>query len=210
MLKLERNSLYRKWINFLLKFVTLRLRGVNLKRKTYFGTRAEIGAGTRINTGFKCKGIGALSIGKYCALGENIRALTANHNLELINLQVHLNKKLELEYSDLKRKDIRIGNNVWIGDQVILLPGVRIGDGAIIGAGAVVTKDVEPYSVNAGNPSRFIKYRYSDQEVRQILDTVKWWEWPEEKMIRNREFFELDYSSITADDLRSVLSRIDG
>ncbi len=69
-----------------------------------------------------------------------------------------------------------IGNDVWIGYGAIIMRGVKIGDGAIIGAGAVVTKDVEPYSVVGGVPAKVIKYRYSEQEILELLN-LKWWEY---------------------------------
>jgi len=74
-----------------------------------------------------------------------------------------------------------IGNDVWIGSEAMIMPGVKIGDGAIIGARAVVAKDVKPYTVAGGNPCTFIKSRFTDKEIEQLL-TMKWWNWKEEKI----------------------------
>lgn len=208
MLELKRNGLRRKWINTLLRITSISPNGVYLKRGNHFGTAIRIGNGTRINGKFRAKGIGVMSIGKYCAFGENIRALTANHNLNTINLQVDLNKKLSVPFADTARKNIAIGNNVWIGDNVIILPGVTIGDCAIVGAGAVVTKDIEPFSVNAGNPSRFLKYRHPSEEIRELLKGVSWWDWSEKKMASNRNFFQLDFDTISKDSLRSAIENL--
>ena len=77
--------------------------------------------------------------------------------------------------------DIVIGNDVWIGYEATILSGVTIGDGAIIGAKAVVTKDVPPYSVVGGVPAKKIKQRF-DAETIQKLQQLKWWDWPDEKI----------------------------
>lgn len=81
----------------------------------------------------------------------------------------------EYQYVDGERKYlIEIGNDVWIGTGAMILQGVRIGDGAIIAAGAVVTKDVEPYSIVGGVPAKLIKYRFDEEQIRWLLD-YKWW-----------------------------------
>ncbi len=76
--------------------------------------------------------------------------------------------------------DTVIGNDVWIGTEAMILPGVKIGDGAVIAARAVITKDVEPYSVVVGN-NRVVKKRFSDEQITKLL-TIKWWDWPLEKL----------------------------
>lgn len=69
---------------------------------------------------------------------------------------------------------VEIGNDVWVGDRTVIMPGVKIGDGAIVAAGAVVTKDVPPYAVVGGVPARFIKYRFDEDTVKELLD-LQWW-----------------------------------
>lgn len=80
--------------------------------------------------------------------------------------------------------DIVIGNDVWIGYEAVILAGVTIGDGAIIGARAVVTKDVPPYTVVGGVPAKPIKLRFSEETISSLLK-LQWWNWPEEKIARN-------------------------
>lgn len=93
------------------------------------------------------------------------------------------------ENSPLRKNiPVVIGNDVWIGANVSILPGVHIGDGAVLAAGAVVNKDVEPYEIVGGVPAKHIKYRF-DAEQRKILLSVKWWEWPHEEIERNIEMF---------------------
>lgn len=81
-----------------------------------------------------------------------------------------------------------IGNDVWIGDSAIILSGVKIGDGAIVGAGAVVTKDVPPYAIVCGVPAKVMRYRFSEGQIKSLLE-MKWWDWNEEKMAKFQKSF---------------------
>lgn len=102
----------------------------------------------------------------------------------------------ESDSSPLRENEpVEIGNDVWIGANVCLLPGVHIGDGAIIAAGAVVVKDVEPYSIVGGVPARLIKYRF-EQKVIEKMMKIKWWDWPIEKIEKNIELFYNPYAFI--------------
>lgn len=80
--------------------------------------------------------------------------------------------------------DIVIGNDVWIGYKAIILAGVKIGDGAIIGTGALVTKNIPAYSIVGGIPARVIRKRFSEDIINK-LKFLKWWDWPKEKIMRN-------------------------
>jgi virginiamycin A acetyltransferase len=80
--------------------------------------------------------------------------------------------------------DTVIGNDVWIGHDATIMPGVHIGDGAIIATKAVVTKDVEPYSIVGGNPAKPIKKRFSEEIIARLLE-LKWWDWDMEKITKN-------------------------
>ena len=80
--------------------------------------------------------------------------------------------------------DIIIGNDVWIGYEAVILAGVTIGDGAIIGTRAVVTKDVPPYSIVGGVPAKSIRKRFDDETIVELL-RLKWWDWSEEKNAQN-------------------------
>ena len=81
-----------------------------------------------------------------------------------------------------------IGNDVWIGNRVMIKAGVRIGDGAVIGMGSVVTKDIGPYEVWAGNPARMIRKRFDDETISKLSDS-EWWMWPDDKIEANAEYF---------------------
>ena len=80
--------------------------------------------------------------------------------------------------------DVVIGNDVWIGFGATILSGVTIGDGAAIGACSVVTRDVPPYAIAAGNPVQVIRYRFDEETIQKLLQ-IKWWDWSEEKVTEN-------------------------
>ncbi|MFT3942081.1 type B chloramphenicol O-acetyltransferase [Rhodopseudomonas sp.] len=77
--------------------------------------------------------------------------------------------------------DTVIGNDVWIGTEAIVMPGVRIGDGAVIGARAVVTNDVEPYAIVGGNPAKVIRKRFGDPDIARLLE-LRWWDWSDDDL----------------------------
>ncbi|NDK19859.1 CatB-related O-acetyltransferase [Candidatus Gracilibacteria bacterium] len=83
--------------------------------------------------------------------------------------------------------EIKIGHGVWIGARVIILPGVTIGNGAVIGAGSIIRKDVPPYAIVIGNPEQIIRYRFDEVKIGAI-ESSKWWEWSREKVKENYNF----------------------
>ena len=133
-----------------------------------------------------------LIIGKFCALAEGVRFIMngANHKLSGFSTypfsifgngwEPAMPKPEELPY----KGDTVVGNDVWIGYRALILPGVRIGDGAIVAAGAVVTRDVPPYTVVGGNPASPIRPRFPEETVRALLD-IAWWNWDADKITRN-------------------------
>lgn len=85
-------------------------------------------------------------------------------------------------------KRTKIGNDVWIGNRAMLKAGIVIGDGAVIGMGSVVTKDVGPYEIWAGNPAKFIRKRLNDEEIENLKD-IQWWNWSDEEVLKYAEDF---------------------
>lgn len=171
---------------------------LNLEDGTYMAKGSKItcqnvsiGQGTRINGSIKLKGGHTIRIGKYCAIGEEVDILSTNHTTSTINMQNVLQIAITGTVTPASKKGVDIGNNVWIGDRAIILPGIQIGDGAVIGAGAIVTKDVSPFCIHAGNPAKFIKKRFDD-DVIELLLKIKWWDWSLEKMKENKDLFEID------------------
>ena len=92
--------------------------------------------------------------------------------------------------------DTVVGNDVWIGQSVTIMPGVHIGDGAIIAANSVVTKDIPPYHIAGGNPIRIIRKRFDDDLIRYLLE-LKWWDWSAQKVFENLEI-------LCSDDLTKI------
>lgn len=132
-----------------------------------------------------------LIIGKFCSIASGTKFImgSANHRLGSVTTYPFnvfggsWQENTPDHMSQLPFKgDIVIGNDVWIGRESIIMPGIKIGDGAIIAAYSVVTKDVEPYSVVGGNPARFIKKRFNDELIELLLE-FKWWDLPPEKLV---------------------------
>ncbi|MDE6670323.1 MAG: CatB-related O-acetyltransferase [Muribaculaceae bacterium] len=133
-----------------------------------------------------------LIIGKFCSIACGVKFLfnCANHTLKYTFPLFY--EDWELDKSDVtsawdNKGYIIIGNDVWIGFEAIILAGVKIGDGAIIGARAVVTKDVPPYSIVGGVPAKEIRKRMSHDTIDRLL-SLKWWDWSKEKIKRNLLF----------------------
>lgn len=135
-----------------------------------------------------------LIIGKFCAIGKGVEFIMngANHRMSSastypFNIMGNGWEKVTPALKDLPIKgDTVVGNDVWIGQNVTVLPGVHIGDGAVIGANSVVSKDVPPYTVAAGNPVRQIRKRFDDGTINFLLK-LKWWDWSAEKIFANLE-----------------------
>ncbi|MCI9553632.1 MAG: CatB-related O-acetyltransferase [Acutalibacter sp.] len=134
-----------------------------------------------------------LIIGKFCSIACGVKFLfnSANHTMTSLSTypfplffeEWGLEKKNVTESWD-NRGDIIIGNDVWIGFEAVILAGVTIGDGAIIGTRAVVTKDVPPYTIVGGVPAKTIRKRFDDAAITKLLK-MRWWDWPEEKIAQN-------------------------
>ena len=109
-----------------------------------------------------------IHISNHCLIADEVLFITGNHKTNKIGFYISENIKLDNTYD----KDIWIEEDVWIGSRAIILKGVRIGTGAIIGAGSVVTKDVKPFSVVAGNPAKIIKMRFDENELQEHISKM--------------------------------------
>lgn len=135
----------------------------------------------------KRKDVDKLIIGNYCSIGSGAVFMMAGnqgHNSQWVStfpfyFQANIFKTAKNGFE--KSGNTTIGNDVWIGSEAMIMSGITIGDGAIIASRAVVTKDVPPYAVVGGNPATVLKYRFSEEEIKQLL-TMKWWNWKEDKV----------------------------
>jgi virginiamycin A acetyltransferase len=145
-----------------------------------------------------------LIIGKFCMIASDVTFIMNGAN--------HLSKSLSsypfaifgkgweiaMEGKSYPHKgDTIIGNDVWIGYGATIMPGVQIGDGAIIASKAIVTRNVEPYTIVGGNPAREIKKRFSEEKIEQLL-ALKWWDWPIERITQNVQH-------LTGDQIENLL-----
>lgn len=144
-----------------------------------------------------------LIIGKYCSIANNVRFIVDDGyhtiskltNFPLVNnLYKHEDelpsgrKKNEFLNSFNQRKGIEIGNDVWIGMNSIILPGVTVGNGVTIAANSVVTKSFPDYCIIGGNPAAIIKFKFNTEEIN-ALNKIQWWDWDERKLKKNIEDF---------------------
>lgn len=132
-----------------------------------------------------------LTIGKFCMIASGVEFIMngANHLAGAISaypFAVFGNgwEGAMLNKSYPTKGDTSVGNDVWLGYQATIMPGVTIGDGAIVGAKSVVTKAVPAYAIVGGNPARLIRYRFPEPAIQQLLQ-LKWWDWPVEKITRH-------------------------
>ena len=145
------------------------------------------------------------SIGKYCSISWNISAGGGNHELNKLT-SMHLGKLFSIkDYSlpSFTKEQLIIGNDVWIAAGAHILRGVAIGDGAVVAANAVVTKDVPPYAIVAGVPAKIIRYRFP-KNIRERLLKVKWWNWPIEKIRSNQHLFTVDLTEDVLSELEKI------
>lgn len=121
--------------------------------------------------------IKGIQIGKFCSIARNVTIQEFNHNLSRFSTYNINRNILGTDVSDnISKGDIIIGNDVWIGASSTIVSGVKIGHGAVIAANSVVTKDVLPYSIVAGNPAKHIRFRFEENKIAKLLD-LAWWEW---------------------------------
>lgn len=220
-------NLMKKWLKKIFLIIKFKNK-VKLKRNVQVGINSYFEGCNVINHNTTFSGylgygsyIGAESfvcgkVGKYCSLARNVHIILGKHPTKTFvsthpmffstikqngKTYVSIQKFIENTYADNKQiYPVIIGNDVWIGDSVKILSGVTIGDGSIIAAGAVVTKDVPPYSIVGGVPARIIKYRFTEEQIEKLLK-FKWWNMEETWIKQNIEKF---------DDIESFIKMIDG
>ena len=167
-------------------------RGVTIGRFSYINRRTTVARGTKI--------------GRFCSIGKNVEISVFDHPMEWLssspvsyNLHLHFpdEKGLFVQSKIDRKKAATIGNDVWISSNSVILRGVTIGDGCVVGAGSIVTRDVPPYSIVAGTPARLIRKRFDDETIERLLSTA-WWDRPLEVL-----------STLSFDDIASCLESLE-
>lgn len=210
---------FTQWLNFNLRNnieigCSTKIRGANLSQNVRVGAHCNIQGGVIESYSYMgdyCV-LPQVEIGKFCSIASHVTLAAGNHPMEYLSTSPYTyshiknsftEKQLysqEFFYTNEKHKYLcKVGNDVWIGTGAMLVCGskaLNIGDGAVVAAGAVVTKDVPPYAVVAGCPAKVLKYRFSDAMI-SILESEKWWDKDEEWIRKSVEAFS-DFDGLFA------------
>lgn len=151
-------------------------------------TKGYIGDYTYMNGGYIYDNV---RIGKYCSIAHNVCLGPGEHYLDRLSTYPVKIRVLNQGWENVfpEAKETVIGNDVWIGNNATILAGVKVGDGAVVAAGSVVTREVPPYAVVGGVPARVIKYRFPPETVT-MLEHLQWWDKDLEWIRQNHNFFD--------------------
>lgn len=126
-------------------------------------------------------------IGAFCSIADGVKILLCSeHRADWVStypFNFFWKRAAHLTGNPATKGDVIIGNDVWIGYETMILSGVTIGNGAVIGARSLVTKDVPPYSIYAGHPARLVRMRFDEEAIHRLLD-LQWWSLPDERIER--------------------------
>jgi len=143
-----------------------------------------------------------LRVGAYTSIADDVHIfLGGHHRIDWVStypFPAYLEEAHQISDFGGTNGDVNIGNDVWLGSGSTILSGVTVGDGAVIAARAVVTRNVAPYAIVAGNPARQIRWRFEQEEIRAALLASAWWSWPESEI---RQIVQL----LCSDDLQHFL-----
>lgn len=172
------------------RVISTKLSGTNKVDRNTFITNSEIGLYTYFGNNDM---IFYSTIGSFCSISWGVTIGAANHDYSYITTHDFLyNKNYKINpntsaYNRFSRKTV-IGNDVWVGANSTIVNGIKIADGAIIGANTIVTKDVPPYAIIVGNPGKILKFRFSEEVINELL-MLKWWEMPDTLIANNFNLF---------------------
>lgn len=153
-------------------------------------------------------------IGKFCSIAGSVSIGMGIHTMQYVSTSpIFTEKRNATTYtwhhgkSEYPYKRVIVGNDVWIGARAMIMGGVKIGDGAVVGAGAVVTKDVPPYAVVGGVPAKIIKYRFPQPIIDRLLE-LQWWNATDEQLKNNISYFQSENITLEIlDELGNYIKR---
>ena len=192
-------------LNYVIKFFLYKLGFLNknkwLDRRILVGDHTY---GINDKTVLLFKKNDRVVIGKFCSIAVGVKIIASGeHNYKAVSsfpFYAHYLKK-NIEKDTYTKGEVNIGNDVWVGANAVILSGVKVGDGAVIAAGSVVTKNIPPYAIVAGVPAKVIKFRFNQDIVDQLLK-IQWWNWDKQflndhvdDMYENIEEFIKKYNS---------------
>ena len=152
------------------------------------------------------------TVGRYCCISRQVDIGGNEHNWRAASMMPTYRVKRELAGKLVKHHDeepVKVGNDVWIGQGVSIVrkPGLTVGDGAVIGAGAVVTKSVPPYAIAVGVPARVVRYRFSDKVIA-LLEEARWWDWPQEAVLAHWDLLSGELDEDAAREIARISKEI--
>lgn len=214
--KYSHNYIYKNLSQGSVIHQTAKLRGVKLIGHIKIAEEVKINGGVIISGNVEIGNYTAISgpnvdifsslnpvkIGKFCSIARNVSFQEYDHTSKTISTYL-ISKNLfkgSVEDNLVSKGPIIVGNDVWIGAHSIILSGVNIGNGAIISANSVVTKDVPPYAIVGGSPAKILKRRFSP-EIITLLQNINWWDWDRDKLFRNKEIF---YGNLSSEKLKQI------
>ncbi|MCZ0717300.1 CatB-related O-acetyltransferase [Aerococcus kribbianus] len=165
--------------------------------RSVIGDRTSIGRFSKIESA---------DIGKFCSISWDVTIGATGHPMTHLSTHAFSYRKLfGLVNKDgqQEKKRVKIANDVWIGCQVVIMPGVTIGNGAIVGAGSIVTHDVKPYEVVVGNPAKVKKLRFDPATIAK-LEKINWWDLSDEQLQANSQLFTRDLDQEIIKELRRL------
>jgi acetyltransferase-like isoleucine patch superfamily enzyme len=176
---------------------------VHLPIGTTLTSRVTVGPHTWFGGPPTISGAGTATFGRWCAIGSDLHVVTSDHDYGLANLHYGLFDLIGTERVALPGA-VQVRDAVWIGDRVTLLRGADVGLGCIVGAGAIVSGQLPPFTICVGAPAKAIRPRF-EADVVELLQELRWWDWDTDRLRRNRAFFALDLRQASAADVRAVV-----
>lgn len=174
MIKKMKNFIYRMYFKLFLKCKVKKCGTKSFIGRKFDCNLKNLYLGNFSSIGSECLFLNSkanIYIGDYVMIAPRVTIVTGNHKFDIPGMYMQqINDSMKTKEDDV---DIIIGNDVWIGTGAIILKGVKIGDGAIVGAGSVVTRDVLPYTIVAGNPAKVIKNRFTDEQLKLHKEKLK-------------------------------------